>query len=68
MMSMGKTVPQKVYSDAAPSFLTLNDSRQGAETSHLTDPEYLKLQGSLTKQGVQVVHHSAYSPYKTGKA
>ena len=67
MTSVGRTMPVKVYSDSALSFILLNESRQGVETSQMNDEEYLDLQRKITEQGIKLVNHCAYAPHKTGK-
>ena len=67
MTSVGRTMPVKVYSDSAPSFISLNESRQGVETSPMSDEEYLDLQRKINEQGIKLVNHCAYAPNKTGR-
>ena len=60
-------MPVKIYSDSAPSFISLNEARRGVETSGMDDEEYLNLKGKISEQGIKLVNHCAYAPHKTGK-
>ena len=67
MTSVGRMMPVKIYSDSAPSFLSLNEARQGVETGGMEDREYQNLEKEISEQGIKLVNHSPYSPHKTGK-
>ena len=67
MTSIGRVMPVKIYSDSAPSFLTLNEARQGIETGGMEDSEYQNLKKEISEQGIKLVNHAPFSPHKTGK-
>ena len=43
MTSVGRTMPVRIYSDSAPSFILLNKARMGVETAGMDDAEYQDL-------------------------
>ena len=67
MTSVGRVMPFKIYSDSAPSFLSLKEIRQGKETGGMEDREYQELEREINERGVRFVNHSPYSPHKTGR-
>ena len=50
MTSVGRMMPVKIYSDSAPSFLSLNEARQGVETGGMEDREYQNLEKGISEQ------------------
>ena len=67
MTSVGRGMPHQIYSDSAPSFLSLKEIRQGKETGGMEDDEYQELEREITERGVRLINHSPFSPHKTGR-
>ena len=58
MASIGRTMPVRIYSDSAPSFISLNETRKGVETAGMDDEEYQNLKEKISEQGIKLVNHS----------
>ena len=67
MNSVGRTLPSRIYCDAAPSFLALRRVERAMDTAHLSDLEYIKMKTGLVAAGVEVRAHAAYAAFRTGK-
>jgi hypothetical protein len=48
MTSVGPGMPHQIYSDSAPSFISLKEIRQGRETGEMEDEEYRNLEREIT--------------------
>ena len=67
MAIVSRTTPDRIYCDAAPSLLALQQVNKGVDTTGLSDEEYINMREGLSKSGIQLRAQTAYVSFRTGR-